>query len=265
MKVLLSVIPQLQVAAELLDAMNKSIDHFSQGRSFDFRLVRIDQFLVPPTYVERYDAAWMSYWSERNSHPSREVMEPFLVRPRKGLTDDDCLQYAAVLYRSGEFGKDAHWGARFYLQQFALPSQPQLFIRLDCREIVNARDEAPSTFDIKGQLWLPDCDRFTLSWVLAWATRDVYFQDQREWRPRRSYPGNLADEIADEFGRFRSDVGVIDALAKKTEVSESKHARLLLRHAWASATMSKTRPSPFPGAGEHLTKLFESIKTEETK
>jgi len=96
MKVLLKVMTHAQVVEELLEAMSKSIDRFSQDRSFDFRLVRIDKFLVPPKYVESHDDACSSFFSKDNPHPPSDQMKSILLKSREKAPDKDVLCYAAV-------------------------------------------------------------------------------------------------------------------------------------------------------------------------
>lgn len=263
MKVLLNVVPKSQVVKELLCAINESIDRFSQDRSFDFRLVRIDRFLVPPRYEERYDDAVFSYKDKRNNHPLAEAMELLLTRSKQELSDEDYLRYAAVLFRGGDFGKDAYWGAYFYFFQYKIPDKPEMFVRLDCRENTIARDEAPNTFYIHGGLWLPDViasDRFSLPWVLAWAAKEISFEGEWEYHPtKHPYPRELRDEFARGFHCFRSGLGEIDSLSKKIDNPDAKR---LLRYGWACAAMPKVRPWYTPGVGQRLEKLFSELNTE---
>ncbi len=260
MKVLLDVVSQHQVVAELLGAMGGSIDRFSQDQSFDFRLVRVDQFHVPAKYVERFDDACMVYQSSENEHPSLEVMLPILERlPAKHLYDG-CLQYAAVFYRSGNFRADAHWGACIYLLDTDMSGQGLMYVRLDCRENEINREEAPSTIDVHSDRLAPGADQFSLPWVLAWAAKEIRFELVPDCQQRLSYAqhlhASLAERIALSFERFRSGLGEVDSLAAK---AQNRDAKRLLRYAWAWAAMSSARPSPMPGVGQDLEKLFSGL------
>lgn len=260
MKVLLSVVPQEQVVKELLDAMNQSIDIFTKDESFDFLLARIDRFLIPPKYVERHDHACSSYWDKNTLHPSSEAMEPILARLPEEFTDRDCLEYAAILCRAGGFERSACWGAYFYVRFTHGLGKPQMFIRLDCRESNILRDEAPTTNDIYGQMWLPGADRFSLPWVFAWAAKEISFEGEWEYHPKRKpHPVDPVDKVAHGFHCFRSGLGEIIALCRKAK--HNSDTKRLLLYGWACAAMPEVRPSPFLGAGQHLQKLFAELET----
>lgn len=264
MKIRLSVVPQSQVVQELLGAMDRSIDCFSQDRTFDFCLVRVDQFLVPPKRIERFDDACMIYWSKTNVHPSKEAMEQVLVQFSRSYIDENCLHYAAVLYRVGGFGEHAYWGAFFYLVQDTMPNdEPSTYVRVDCRENDIERDLAP----VSAMRWLSGADQFSLPCVLAMATKEIRFEDRREPKREPSAVEKTAtetNEIAAGLRCFQSGLGEIETLSKKVAKNRDpdfspEHTRRHLYYGWACAAIPNVLPTMIGGAGQHLEKLFTEL------
>ncbi|MFA6429838.1 MAG: hypothetical protein WCV84_05065 [Patescibacteria group bacterium] len=258
MKIIVSLVPLSEVVDDLLKAMAESQKRFSQERSFDFCLVRVDQFEVPPKYEEAFDDAYFSYRSRHREHPLVEDMRPILERPytaQSGVGDVDHLEYAAVVYRRGDFKNDAYWGARLYRRDFrSSMKEPPLFMRLDCRENgIAPRGEAPSSADRFVELPTPT-DRFCLAWVLAWAAKEITLENGI---PDKA--GYVPSEIMEEFRVFKSGLGEIDTLAKKSAFWYEQVVRVM-RYSWACVSMDHARPSPYKGAGKHLQMLFESMR-----
>lgn len=250
MEIIIDVVEQSKVTQEVLDAMAGSIDRFSQDRSFDFKLVRVDQFLVPPTYLERFDDACMVYYSENHTHPDRDSMEPILLHERKGYKDESYLGYAAVLYRTGDFGPNTKWGGCFYLRHDTLLGEKQFFTRVDCQEKINDRNEGLITaWDIsRGLMGISEKDIFTLPWIFAFSDKGINISDERP--PHRS---------VDDLVKHLKEA---DMLATKVNslIPTGQDLRRCMRFALAYNLLKYDQPNLYnKGAGQHLEKLFTEL------
>lgn len=251
MKVLINEMSHEAVVDQLMKDLATSHRRFSQDRSFDFSVVRLDRFIVPTCTEEYFDDACMVYNAYENVQAPSVLVRQALLRRNRKFDEHNALDYAVVLYRSGDFKLNACFGARIYCRQTHVTRGELRYHTIDVRESGIGRD-APTCTQIPSSIVgeIGDADPFTLGWILSHATKKLEVECLC---PSDVYG---ISQLLRQFEEYRA---VEEVLARHGK-GVSDYYRPLVRMGWANATFVQgVRTSPYGGAGAHVEALYNGL------
>ena len=271
MKIIVSTIFRADAVNQLMVAAENSFRHNDPELGFDFLMVRVDNFTLPPKIERVGDSSLLHFYDTITpAYPPMGLIDATLMRAPENASDFRCLHYGAVIFcKPGGITEKRRWGAHLYFRMYPKPGCPEKdvkFLHLDCLETASEKEEERlhTSRELPGSMDLHDdnMELFSLAWVLAWAARDTTIKGRWKYHPKKhAYTKDLADEMAYGFRCFQSGLSALEVLEKKSH-GAVKCVHRWLRYSWALATFKDLAlPPGFLGVGGDLAKLFEEAKS----